>query len=66
MSTGRRGWQEGVRNIPAWLRASPVSASKQDRVGGQGPQLPSLNHLELGPGSLRVSWRDPEDRCELA
>lgn len=39
---------------------------KQDRVGGWGPQLPSLNHLESGPGSLRVNWGDPEDRCELA
>lgn len=66
MSTGRRGWQEGVRSIPAWLRASLVSTSKQDRVGGRGPQLPSLNHLESGPGSLRVNWGDPEDRCELA
>lgn len=65
-STGRRGWQEGVRNIPAWVRASLVSAREQDRVGGRGPQLPNLNHLESGPGSLRVNWGDPEDRCELA
>ena len=56
----------GGEKYSSLAQGQPGERTRAGQGGGRGPQLPNLNHLESGPGSLRVNRGDPEDRCELA